>query len=316
MSKIFYKNIFFIIFISSQIIFVSSYPYFPTILTVSIPIFENNSNLKSRVENNYVRWLQASGSDIISVHPWTSHEDIDKLLSKVNGVLLQGNPNNLDINSDYYKVVKYIYEKIIKINDSGIRMPLIALGDDLSLLCSIISEDNTSINTELKYPIHEPTKIKLFSSPERTIILKELEKEDMKVLEKEYVLPNNLKRIISVKNFLSNFHLGQKFNMVATSKTKEGKEYISIIEGKKYPIIMVSFHPEYVVFETNDDFIIPETLNSIYISRFIGNGFIFYARQNVKNDFTVEEKEKYGYIDPYGPAPQLYNGRYNYIYEK
>ena len=49
---------------------------------------ENNSNLKnafieSRVENNYLRWLQASGADLIVVHPWTNYEDIDYLLSKV-----------------------------------------------------------------------------------------------------------------------------------------------------------------------------------------------------------------------------------------
>ena len=196
-------------------------------------------------------------------------------------------------------------------NDSGVKMPLIAFGDDLSLLSTIISEDNMSINTELKYPIREPTKINLFYVPDKTIILNEFEKEDMKALEKEYVLSNNLKRIVSLKNFLTEFHLSQKFNVIATSKTKEGKEYVSIVEGRKIPIIMVSFHPEYIVFETCKDFIIPETLKSIYTSRFIGNGFVFYGRKNVMNTFTIEEKEKYGYIDPYGPLPKLYEGRYN-----
>ena len=42
-----------------------------------------------------------------------------------------------------------------------------------------------------------------------------------------------MKRIISLKNFLTEFHLSQKFNVIATSKTKEGKEYVSIVEGKK-----------------------------------------------------------------------------------
>ena len=315
MTKNFFKKIFLTIFVFSQINIIISYPIFPTILTLSIPISDND-NQQSRVENNYVRWLQSSGADLISIHPWTTNQEIDILLTKVNGVLLQGNPNNINIQSSYYKIAKYLYNKIIEINDSGIKMPLIAFGDDLSLLSSIISEDNISIKTELKYPLHEPTKIKLFNSPEKTILLNELEEEDMKALEKEYILPNNLKRIISVKNFLTDFHLNQKFNVIATSKTKDGKEYVSIVEGKKYPIILVSFHPEFVVFETSKDFIIPETLHSIYTSRFIGNGFVFYGRKNVKNTFTIEEKEKYGYIDPYGPFPKLYDGRYNYIFEK
>ena len=314
MEKNFFKRIIFIYFLLSEIIFISNYPIFPTILTLSIPISENE-NSKSRVENNYVRWLQASGADLISIHIWTNVEDINYLLTKVNGILLQGNPNNLDIQSPYYKMVKYLYKKVIEMNDSGIKMPIISFGDDLPLLCSIISEDKISISTELKYPIYEPTTIKLFNVPDKTIILNELEKEDIKYLETEYILPNNLKRIISVKNFLTDFHLSQKFNVIATSKTKDGKEYVSIIEGKKYPIIMVSFHPEYVVFEKSKKFIIPETLHAIYTSRFIGNGLVFYGRKNVMNTFTIEEKEKFGYIDPYGPFPKLLDGRYNYIFE-
>ena len=200
-------------------------PHGPPLQSILSPISDND-NQQSRVENNYVRWLQSSGADLISIHPWTTNQEIDILLTKVNGVLLQGNPNNINIQSSYYKIAKYLYNKIIEINDSGIKMPLIAFGDDLSLLSSIISEDNISIKTELKYPLHEPTKIKLFNSPEKTILLNELEEEDMKALEKEYILPNNLKRIISVKNFLTDFHLNQKFNVIATSKTKDGKDFV------------------------------------------------------------------------------------------
>ena len=92
------NELFFILLILLQLIHVLNYPIFPTILTISIPISEDDS--KSRVENNYVRWLQASGADIISVHPWTSNEEIDYLLTKVNGILFQGNP---DTQKNYHK---------------------------------------------------------------------------------------------------------------------------------------------------------------------------------------------------------------------
>ena len=230
MSKRIYKQIFFIFLVFSQIINISSYPVFPTILTLSIPISENE-NYKARVENNYVRWLQSSGADLISVHPWTSTEQIDFLLTKVNGILFQGNPSNLDIQSPYYKMAKYISTKTKEMNDKGIKMPMIAFGDDLPLLCSIIAEDKISISSELKYQIHDPSKINLFNVPDKTIILNEFEKEDMDALEKEYILPNNLKRIVSLKDFLSDFHLGQKFNIIATSKTQNGKDYIAIAES-------------------------------------------------------------------------------------
>lgn len=320
MISSFIKVQIFFIFVLLKIGIILNYPIFPTILTVSIPIIEKNSNLKnvfleSRVENNYVRWLQASGADLVVVHPWTSYEEIDFLLSKVNGVLFQGNPDDLDIESSYYNIIKYIYKKTLKINDSGINLPLISIGDDFALLCSTIAEDNPSIITNLKRGIKQPSNIKLFSTVDKTIIFKEFEQSDMRALEEENILPNNLNRYVSVKNFISDFHLGQNFNIIGSSQSEDGKEYVAIAEGKKYPIIMISFHPEYVAYEQYGKLIIPETLQSIYTSRFIGNGFVFYGRENVPVVFTVEEKEKYCYIDPYGEFPKIIDGRFNYLYK-
>ena len=249
------------------------------------------------------------------VHPWTSYEEIDYLLSKVNGVLFQGNPDDIDIESSYYKIIKYIYLKIIEINDSGHKMQILSIGDDAALLLSIIAEDNISIVTNLRKPITQPSNINLYASVEETIIFKEFEQSDSKFLEERNVLPNNLNRYVTVKNFISDFHLGDKFNIIASSKSEDGKEYISVIEGKKYPIIMISFHPEYVAFEQNSKLIVPENLQAIYTSRFIGNSFVFYGRKNVPNVFTVEEKEKFCYIDPYGEFPKIINGRFNYLFK-
>jgi len=39
------------------------------------------------------------------------------------------------------------------INNSGIKMPIISFGDDVALLSTIITEDNTSIVTNLKNKI-------------------------------------------------------------------------------------------------------------------------------------------------------------------
>ena len=107
------------------------------------------------------------------------------------------------------------------------------------------------------------------------------------------------------------------FDLVATG-TIEGEkdiEYVAIAEGKKYPIILITFHPEFIPFEHNLSIELPESLEAVYMSRFIGNGFVFYGRKNVKNVFPVEEKEKYCYINPYGEYPKLINGKFNYLFK-
>ena len=295
-----------------------SYPIFPTILTVSIPVLEQNYSSKevfseARVENNFLRWLQASGADLVVVHTWSSEAEIDTLLQKVNGVLFQGNLDGLNVNSPYYQTLKLVYNKVISLNDSGIKIPLLAIGDDVSLLFSIINNDETYLVSSTGTRFLEPNNMNLFLVPDKTIILNEFEKEDMKIFEENNILPNNLDLYISVQNFM--YKLNDKFNLVATSKTPSGDEYVAIAEGKKYPIIMVSFHPEYVPFEQNSELKVPDSLQAIYMSRFIGNGFVFYGRKNVKVEFPVEEKENYCYINPYGDYPEIINSRFNYLFK-
>ena len=147
------NKILLLVFLITKFEIVISYPIFPTILTVSIPFNKENEYSEARVENNYLRLLQASGADLVVVHTWTKYEEIDYLLSKVNGILFQGNPDNLDTKSDYYNTIKYIYRKAIEMNDSGVKIPIISIGDDSALLCSIIAEDNLSIITKLKTEI-------------------------------------------------------------------------------------------------------------------------------------------------------------------
>ena len=180
-------SIFLIFLISlSNISQTNSYPIFPTILTVSIPILEPNYNQKdvfseTRVENNYVRWLQASGADLVVVHPWSTHEEIDILLQKVNGVLFQGNLDLINPESSYYAIIKHIYKKVISLNDSGIKMPLLVVGDDVSLLASIIITNDISVVTQVGNGLLRPNNINLYLTPDKAIILNEFEEEDIKM---------------------------------------------------------------------------------------------------------------------------------------
>lgn len=302
---------------------VTCYPIFPTILTVSIPIYEKDQKMndvysQSRVENNYFRWLQASGADIVVVHPWSTYDQIDFLLEeKVNGVLFQGNPSPINKSSSYYAVIKHIFTKVIELNDKGVKMPILAIGDDASLVATIIANDDDSIVTTPQIKIKTGGNLKFYLSIDKTLILSEFTQEDAKIFEEENVLPNNLDYYIKINSFISNYQLSNFFKVIATSidTDNDNKEYVAIAEGKKYPISLVTFHPEYVSFEQNSELIVPECLSAVFMARFMGNSFVFFGRKYVKNEFTVEEKRKYDYIEPYGEFPKLIDGRFNYLFK-
>ena len=82
----------------------------------------------------------------------------------------------------------------------------------------------------------------------------------------------------------------------------------------------ISFHPEYVSFEQNTKFNIPQNLNSVLAARLIANAFVFYGRNNCNNELSIPEKRNnngtFGFIDPYVMFPSLYEDRYQFVYSK
>ena len=305
-----------ILFLITLITFSLSYPIFPTILTVSIP--HGDKIKEGRVENTFVRFLQASGADLIVVHSWTNLKNIDELLeNKVTGVIFQGT-DNIDKSMDpYVNILKYIQSKVISIynNSKGNKkIPILALGNDMVLLSHLASNNKEISKNKV---ITGPNKIKFAKDGISSWIFSELQKSDFQALENENICSNHLTNIIPKKVFESK--LTNYYKIISTSQSDKD-EYVSIMESNLYPIIGMSFHPEHIVFEENEMFNVPDSFEAIKTARFIGNSFVNYGRINSFNEMTIEEKKdnkgKFNCIDPYGEFPVHVYGRYQYLFKK
>ena len=293
-----------------------SYPIFPTILTVSIPY--KNKKSEGRVENTFVRFLQASGADLIVVHTWTDLKNIDYLLeNKVTGVIFQG-IDTIDKTIDpYINILKYIQSKIISIYNSSKgkkKIPILALGNDMTILGILSSNKN---DFSISKVLVGPNKIKLNKDGMKSWIFAELQNSDFTALENENICSNYITNLIP-KNLFDN-KLTNYFKIISTS-LYENEEYVSIMESNLYPIIGMSFHPEHIVFEENEMFKVPDSLEAIKAARFIGNSFVIYGVANSFNEMTIKEKKdnkgKFDFIDPYGNFPEFIEGRYQYLFKK
>lgn len=304
------------ILLISIISLIFSYPIFPTILTVSIPY--RNKKSEGRVENTFVRFLQASGADLIVVHTWTDLKNIDHLLeNKVTGVIFQG-IDTIDKTIDpYINILKYIQSKIISIYNSSKgkkKIPILALGNDMTILGILSSNKN---DFSISKVLIGPNKIKFNKDGMKSWIFTDLQKSDFTSLENENICSNYITNLIP-KNLFDN-KLTNYFKIISTS-LYENEEYVSIMESNLYPIIGMSFHPEHIVFEENKMFNVPDSLEAIKTARFIGNSFVNYGRINSFNEMTIEEKKdnkgKFDFIDPYGNFPEFIEGRYQYLFKK
>ena len=115
-----------------------------------MPIIEQGgASSQERGENTFLRWLQAGGVDLITVHTWTPQDTIDELLQKVSGVVFMGYPEDLNKESSYYKKAEYIIQKVVKIAEESQNktlVPILATGNDASLMTTVLTEDTSYIS--------------------------------------------------------------------------------------------------------------------------------------------------------------------------
>ena len=85
---------------------------------------------KERIEYTLVRWLQASGAEVIAIHTYTPNKELNEIIEKVNGVILPGDNIKTELEGAYYNQAKKIYNKVIEMyNESQgkIKIPLLAI---------------------------------------------------------------------------------------------------------------------------------------------------------------------------------------------
>ena len=82
--------------------------------------------------------------------------------------------------------------------------------------------------------------------------------------------------------------LKEFFIITSTAVDKNGKEYINSIEAKNYPIFATQHHPEKTAYDLIPDDVAASSLQALFVSRALGNAFMFYAKQS--NSLSKSEK--------------------------
>ena len=245
---------------------------------------------------------------------------IDDLLTKVNGVIFQGNDQQIHTDSAYYKTAQYIYNKVIELYDKTEgkeRIPIVAVGNDLSMLLSFTEEEDSTLSFVQQIQLLRSTEIMFnHNALSKSVIFGQLSEKDYRSLEFLCLMPHELKYTVnpSVIEVWESF--SKKFNLIGTSEAINGMKFASAVEGKKYPLFGISFKPYVLSFSRNKKIEIINTYKAIKISRFIGNAIVFYGREMNSNRMTMEEKLNYDFVDTVNVMPTIVDAKYQYIYTR
>ncbi|KAL4504274.1 hypothetical protein ABPG72_021112 [Tetrahymena utriculariae] len=243
----------------------------------------------SQIVRSYVQNIQDSGKALtVPIHWDSTEEELDDILSKVNGVFFTGGGVQFmeenSVEQYYLKTVTYIIKKSKSFNDDDNYFPIwgtclgfqvinyVTAGNDLSIMIRNLG-DTASHNL---YDIDLESKL-----------FKDMPKDLINWLQEGSPAFFSHEDGIIKSQAEENESLSQNVIFTSLSKTDDGEEFIASIEFQDYPIYAVQFHPEKNLFDPKVDAKRDEL--SFNVCRYFVEFFIKECQKN-KNSFENKQE--------------------------
>jgi gamma-glutamyl hydrolase len=269
----------------------------------------------SKVNYLYVRWLEQSRAEVVVIQPWYTKNQVEEILSKVNGVLWPGGDRNLIIGGQFENVAKYILDYVINLFDTkGVILPLWGTCQGFELL-HVLFANSTDVLTKYKaFNIRSPIEIN-YTTLNSTKMFQDFSEKDLYNIQ-HFDLNAQFHNLgVDEIQYEKYPILKNIFTITSYGKDLENKTYINSVESLKYPLYAVQFHPEMIPYTKTELEGIPQSIKAIKISQLFSN---FYVNELFKNNHTItyNEMNKFDYLDSYKKIPELLSRGYYYTFYK
>lgn len=245
--------------------------------------------------SDYVKFVELAGGRAVPIMIDKPDEYYTEMFKNINGVLFPGGGADI-LTSGYAKAAQQLYKLAIQENDAGDRFPLLGICLGFQLLTALTSGKNvlTECDTEnisLRLLKYDPqfSSSRLFSSMTN----------DMETMVTKWNVTSNFHHeCLTPKSFEDNEDLNSFYTALSHNYDKKGLDFISTIEGKKYPFYGTQWHPEKNIYhyELTDN--VNHSLGAIQVTQYIANFFVNEARKS-QHTFISIDKEVDSLIDNY-----------------
>jgi len=242
----------------------------------------------SYIAASYVKYVESGGGRVVPIFHNSTTEELRDLFSKINGVLFPGGGASLDMDTDLYKSAKLLYDMALKANDKGDYFPIFGHCMGFELLAIITSQDEnilTGVDAE-NYTI--PLNFTADAKSSRWLL--SASKDILSILATQPVTMNNHVECVTPADFSANPYLPSFYSVLATNMDRHGKQFVSLWEGKKYPIYGMQWHAEKPQFEWNPQEVINHTKDSIKAMQYFPDFLVNEARKSQHHFATIDEE--------------------------
>lgn len=288
----------------------------PIIGILTNPTVDNTDDItESFINPTYVKWLEAAGAEIVPIQPWFSDQELDAVLSKVNGVFFQGGSTLLRIDSPYVIAATKILKRVIKEKDQNNRiLPLWGTCQGFELIHVIVGGSRTVLEDFNSWNILSSLQIN--SDANKTSkIFSLFSDQDILNLKSEALTAEFHHLGVSLDDYRIFSDLEAFLMQTSFAFDKDGKIYVASAEARNYPIYMVQFHPEKTSYDRNSSDNIPQGIDAVRVSHNFANFFVNVARTN-DNKMTEEEFKIFGLINSFEKQTEKKGKSEVYLYRR
>jgi len=228
--------------------------------------------------------VQSAGARAVGI-PYDAYDTnrtaLDTLLSSLNGVLFTGGGLNLaDTSSPYYRTGRYIFNWVQRENDQGRFFPLTGHCMGFQFLAILAAGDNSSVLLSYAYDSEGLSlPLRLTAEANESRWLSRMPPAVLHTFTRENSTTNLHHDGVSPASFGGSAQLSDFFRVVSTNRDRKGREFVSTMEAKRYPILATQWHPERNQFLWNPKDHIDHSAAAVAANAWTAVDFIAQARE-------------------------------------
>jgi len=263
---------------------------------------DSSDNKHTYIAASYVKWIESAGARVVPLlyHKWSTSQ-MESMLKNLNGVVLPGGGQSFT--GKYLEQINTIFHYAKKVNDNGIYFPLwgTCQGHEELLILAANSTsvlDHDFLSDDVSLPL------KLASYVDESRLFKAMPKNLKTIASTQDVTYNHHKGGITPNKFDGSKKLSDFYLPLSTNVDKNGKTFISTMEGKKYPFYGTQWHPEKAEFEWKKDKKFNHSKDSIEFNSWTSRFFVSECRKNNQHFSDTSSETKaliYQYEPTYNP---------------
>mmetsp|Transcript_30787 Transcript_30787/g.80635 ORF Transcript_30787/g.80635 Transcript_30787/m.80635 type:complete len:313 (-) Transcript_30787:192-1130(-) len=216
----------------------------------------------SYVAASYVKWVEMGGARA-AVIPYDMPEDsMIQLLSQMNGAVFPGGGVDLSPGTTFRTALEIVFNFTLSSSSSGNPFVLwgTCLGFESLALLAATSESVLQGGFDSE---HLPLPLNFSGAAPDSVLFANVPKNVFSSFATEDITLNNHQSGVTPESFSNDNGLSAFYSVLSTNLDRKGRNFVSTIEAKHYPIFGTQWHPEKDVFEWNENENLPHSSSAI-----------------------------------------------------